>query len=220
MRVEFDPLALSQPPLMPQARPRWAMASLLMSVSLAVAGLTACGGGAGGSSSAGDPGATPNAGTSTPEPAPAKPSRDEARRFQLQASIGPPESRLKAVMDQGYAAWIDQQLALPASSHRANWEASDASIKAAKATNSAGTGEVLDSFYKVAISGEDQLRQRMAYALSQIFVISLAHGAVDDQPRGAASYLDMLAAQGLGSYRNLLEQVARHPMMGLYLSHL
>ncbi|WP_231741453.1 DUF1800 domain-containing protein [Paucibacter sp. KCTC 42545] len=226
MRVEFDPLALSQSPLqqqplMPQARPRWAMASLLMSVSLAVAGLTACGGGAGGSSSsAGDPGATPNAGTSTPEPAPAKPSRDEARRFLLQASFGPTEASIKAVMDQGYAAWIDQQLALPASSHRANWEASDASLKAAKATASAGTGEVLDSFYKAAISGEDQLRQRMAYALSQIFVISLAQGAVGDQPRGAASYLDMLAAQGLGSYRNLLEQVARHPMMGLYLSHL
>ncbi|MEL4177436.1 DUF1800 domain-containing protein [Roseateles sp. PN1] len=226
MRVEFDPMALRQAPqpqLMQPDRARRALASLL--VSLAVAGLTACGGGgAGGSSSTGDTGATPNAGapapSPTPEPAPAKPSRDEARRFLLQASFGPTEASIQAVMDQGYAAWIDQQLALPASSHRANWEASDASLKAAKATASAGTGEVLDSFYKAAISGEDQLRQRMAYALSQIFVISLAHGTVDDQPRGAASYLDMLAAQGLGSYRNLLEQVARHPMMGLYLSHL
>jgi len=51
-------------------------------------------------------------------------------------------------------------------------------------------------------------------------VISLADGTIADNAQGAAGYLDMLGANAFGSYRNLIEGVARHPMMGIYLSHL
>jgi uncharacterized protein (DUF1800 family) len=60
----------------------------------------------------------------------------------------------------------------------------------------------------------------MAYALSQIFVISMQDSAVGDNPRAVAAWLDMLDDKGLGSYRELLEAVSRHPLMGQYLSHL
>jgi uncharacterized protein (DUF1800 family) len=43
---------------------------------------------------------------------------------------------------------------------------------------------------------------------------------VGDNPRAVAAWLDMLGEQGLGNYRQLLESVSRHPMMGVYLSHL
>ena len=63
------------------------------------------------------------------------------------------------------------------------------------------------------MSGDDQLRQRMAYALSQIFVISLQDSNVGNEPRGGA--LPRHAGrQGLANYRELIEAVSLQPMMG------
>jgi uncharacterized protein (DUF1800 family) len=147
-------------------------------------------------------------------------SREQAARFLTQASFGPTEADIDRVMAVGYGAWVDEQLATPASSHRLNWEAANAAIKATNPSNSAGQDQVLESFWKQAISGQDQLRQRMAYALSQIFVISMVDDNVGGNPRAVAAWLDMLGDKGLGSYRELLEAVSRHPLMGQYLSHL
>jgi uncharacterized protein (DUF1800 family) len=85
-----------------------------------------------------------------------------------------------------------------------------------KATLSAT--EFYESFWQQAASGPDQLRQRMKLALSEIFVISLGDPNVDI--RGAASYYDMLGDSAFGNYRNLLERVSLHPMMGIYLTWL
>jgi len=178
--------------------------------------LSACGGGGGG-------GTEPPA--SNPPPPVAvieKPAtRNEAARFLTQASFGPTDSDIDRLMSIGYAAWIDEQLALPpAATHRTHWEARDAEIKAANAANSAGQDQVFESFWKQAVTGPDQLRQRTAYALSQIFVISMVDSNVGNNPRAVAAWLDMLGDKGLGNYRALLEAVTRHPMMGYYLSHL
>ena len=67
-------------------------------------------------------------------------------------------------------------------------------------------------------NGDDQLRQRVAFALSQIFVISMQDGSVGENPRAVAAYVDMLGAKGLGNYRDLLQAVSLHPMMGVYLT--
>ncbi len=60
----------------------------------------------------------------------------------------------------------------------------------------------------------------MAYALSQIFVISALDSNVANDPRALAAWLDMLGSQAFGNYRRLLENVALHPSMGFYLSRL
>jgi len=176
----------------------------------ATALLAACGGGGGGDSS------TP----ATPPVAERPATRAEAARFLAQASMGPTEAEISRVQSLGYAGWIDAQLALPATSHRAHWEARDAAIRAATPGNTAGADPVFESFWKQAVTGEDQLRQRVVWALSQTFVISMADDAVGNNPRAVAAWLDMLGQQGLGNYRELLESVSRHPMMGVYLSHL
>jgi uncharacterized protein (DUF1800 family) len=182
--------------------------------SLAVAAtlwLAACGGGGGG-----------EGGSANDKPA----TRAEAARFLTQASFGPTDASIERVMSLGYSAWIDEQFALPAHGHRASWDAADALIKQSNPTGAAGQREVIDSFWRAAIAGEDQLRQRVAFALSQIFVISMQASAVGDNPRAVAGYMDLLAQLGVGSrsapanYRQLLEGVSRHPMMGAYLSHL
>jgi uncharacterized protein (DUF1800 family) len=177
---------------------------------LLAATLAACGGGAGGG------------GNNEPSaPVIEKPAtRAAAMRFLNQATFGPTDADIERVMAIGYGPWIDEQFARAPSEHRLAWDTADAAIKAADASRSAGTREVLDSFYKSAVSGEDQLRQRVAFALSQIFVASMMQDNVGNEPRGVAGYLDMLARDGLTTYRQLLEQVARHPSMGLYLSHL
>jgi uncharacterized protein (DUF1800 family) len=175
--------------------------------ALVLAGLAACGGSKGEAGSAGPLVETPA-------------SRADAARFLTQATFGATEVDLDRVMSIGYRAWLDEQWAKPRSQHGAFWDEQEAQVKAGNPSSSIGADGVYNAFWKAAVSGEDQLRQRVAFALSQIFVISLQDGAVDDSPRAVADYLDLLAVQGTGSYRELLEAVSRHPMMGLYLSHL
>ncbi|HWP18559.1 MAG TPA: DUF1800 domain-containing protein [Burkholderiaceae bacterium] len=174
------------------------------------AALAACGGGGEGSGSAGL------------EPASDVPaSRQEAARFLTQATFGPTDRDVDVVMSLGYRGWIEDQFRRGGgAAHRSAWEQADAQIKATNANSGAGQREVLDSFWTRAVRGDDQLRQRVAFALSQIFVVSMQDGSVSGHPRGVAGYLDMLAEHGFGNYRDLLEAVTRHPMMGLYLSHL
>jgi uncharacterized protein (DUF1800 family) len=219
-------------------RPLWPLravgAGLLLCAGML---LSACGGGdAGGdgpAASSADAASAPSttAGTIAPPAAPPgtvatvptveKPaSREQAARFLTQATFGPTDADVDRVMAIGYAAWIDEQLARPAVSHRANWDAAHAAIKAANPSGGAGQDQVLESFWKQALTGEDQLRQRFVYALSQIFVISMQDSSVGDNPRAVAAWLDMLAERSQGSYRELLEAVSRHPLMGLYLSHM
>jgi uncharacterized protein (DUF1800 family) len=150
------------------------------------------------------------------DPVPA--SRSEAARFLTQATFGPTDADVDRVMSIGYGAWVDEQFAKPQASHRATWEAADAVVKAANANNSIGQDGVIHSFWKQAIAGDDQLRQRVTFALSQILVISMQDATVGDNPRAVAAYLDMLGDKGFGNYRDLLESVSRHPMMGAYLT--
>ncbi len=148
------------------------------------------------------------------------PTSAAAARFLTHASFGPTPAEVSSVTSQGYAAWIERQFSLPATSHRAYWEVRDAQIRAGNPTLTAGQEQVWESFWNQAATGEDQLRLRMAYALSQIFVISALDSNVANDPRALAAWLDMLGSQAFGNYRSLLENVALHPLMGFYLSHL
>ena len=150
-------------------------------------------------------------GGSAPPPPPAI-TRNEAARFLAQATFGPTDADINRVMEVGYSRWIDEQFAKPRSStHVAFFETLG---------SGANDKEVVAAFWKQALTGDDQLRQRMAYALSQIFVISLLDGDVDNHDRAVAHWLDLLSTHGLGNYRDLLQQVALNPMMGIYLSHI
>lgn len=174
--------------------------------------LAACGGGGnGGGGSVGGGG-----GTGGPTgPAGPPPSQAEAARLLTQATFGPSESTIQSVVSAGSVdRWISNQISAPLAntSHLAHV---DAVIAAA---GNAGDNEFYQTWWRQAISGNDQLRQRVAFALSQIFVISLNDDVID--ARGAASYYDMLTRNALGNYRTLLKDVTLHPMMGRYLTYL
>ncbi|NBU86666.1 MAG: DUF1800 family protein [Verrucomicrobia bacterium] len=66
--------------------------------------------------------------------------------------------------------------------------------------------------------GSDQLRQRMAYALSQLLVVSKAAFPLNGRTEGLAFYYDILAENAFGNYETLLQNVLRSPAMGVFLS--
>lgn len=75
-------------------------------------------------------------------------------------------------------------------------------------------------WWTLVLQSPDQLRQRLAFALSQIFVISDDDTVIRNYHYGAAQYWDQLAQNAFGNYRSVVEGVAYSPMMGQYLSHL
>lgn len=149
----------------------------------------------------------------------AAPTSAEAARFLTQATYGATESSITVVQAGGYSQWIDQQMVTPAPpGHLADVDARLVQIRLTNPTATLNPVDFYYSFWDQAITGPDQLRQRMKLALSEIFVISLTDSSID--ARGAASYYDMLGANAFGNYRTLLEQVTLHPMMGVYLTWL
>lgn len=78
------------------------------------------------------------------------------------------------------------------------------------------TTQFQESFWARAVLGDDQLRHRMALALSEIFVVSFESSTIT--PRIAASWYDMLSAHAFGAYADLLKAVTLHPAMGIYLN--
>jgi uncharacterized protein (DUF1800 family) len=176
-------------------------------------GLAACGGGKGGATTdiASGPTASPAAAGASNAPA-------AAARFLTQATYGPTPAEITRLSTMTYSAWIDEQFAKPQSLHRLTMNQAAADLAAVG--GSISPTNFFDSYWSQAIAGDDQLRQRAAFALSQVFVVSFTNDTLRSQPRGVASYYDMLGENAFGNFRDLLEAVALHPMMGVYLSHL
>ncbi len=174
-----------------------------------------------------------SSGSAAFNPPPAAPALDltaitpeDAARFLTQATFGATQAGIAALQAQGYHAWINEQMALPASSHRAATMADFAAINTGGVAMQNGVNtrpgrtHRQAAWWKIAVEGPDQLRQRVAFALSEILVISDENGTINQWQEGAANYYDLLAGQAFGNYRTLLEQVSRSPMMGIYLSSL
>jgi uncharacterized protein (DUF1800 family) len=156
-------------------------------------------------------------------------------RFLNQATFGATPQQyqqLRAQIDSDgdnrlvvYQQWIDQQIGTPQTSLLALTDATlekfgNDDISVTRDRDEPGENIRSDSFWPIALYGRDQLRQRMTFALSEILVISDQDAGVRRAYRGTADYWDMLARNAFGSYRETLEQVTRHPIMGTYLSHL
>ncbi len=144
----------------------------------------------------------------------------EAARFLTQASFGPNPAQIADLRAQSYASWFAAQRAAPITLQRPTVELEIAALAQANPQPGPAYRRVrLDKWWDTAINGPDQLRQRMAFALSQIMVISDVSGTLFGIAPMVAEYHDILARNALGNFRVLLEEVSRSPMMGIYLSH-
>jgi uncharacterized protein (DUF1800 family) len=75
------------------------------------------------------------------------------------------------------------------------------------------------SWWDHNLNSKDYLKQRLAYVLSQIFVISSRSDVISEHAHGQASYYDLLVKHSVGNFKNLLLDITLHPSMGIYLSH-
>jgi uncharacterized protein (DUF1800 family) len=162
-------------------------------------------------------GNAPSGSTPSPSPLGPPPTEAEAARFLLQASFGPTLADIDRVRATGYEGWLNDQFSRPQTSHRATLEAVAATLPAG---TSIGQPQFFESWWKQAARGEDALRQRVTWALAQVFVVSFQDTNVAQHSSGVATYYDLLGERAFGSFRELLEAVSLSPMMGLYLSHL
>ncbi len=181
------------------------------------AALAACGAG-----KEDDEGQTPNMPSTNNPGAPpvgtASPTRTESARFLAQATFGPTEASINVLSQSSYSNWLNVQFAHAQTPHRTHIARRADDLAANEQTVS--QTQFRESYWAQALAGEDQLRQRAAFALSQVFVISFVDGNLGNQTRGVTSYYDMLAEKSFGNFRDLLESVSLHPMMGLYLTSL
>ena len=175
--------------------------SLFASLMLGVAG---CSGGSGGNSQP----------PPQPPPPPVPITKAEAFQFLNQASFGATETAAQGVISMRYEAWIDEQLTKPASLNLPFLRSLPIVLPMGQMN-----ADRVDIWFRNELHGEDQLRQRVAFALSEIFVVSQL-GALNGRPYSTTSYYDLLVEKAFGNYRDLIEDVTLHPAMGVYLSML
>lgn len=145
-------------------------------------------------------------------------TKQNAARFLTQATFGPTDASVQQVQALGYRGWIDQQLVTQSPSHLTYVDNQLAQMRLTDPTARLNQTHFHNSFWINAATSPAQLRERMKFALSQIMVVSIADVRMDT--RSAASYYDMLGKHAFGNYRDLLEDVSLHPIMGVYLTHL
>ena len=185
----------------------------VMSAFLLLAG---CGGGGGGGS-----------GGSSPTPVAAAPviSVADADRLAKQGSFGPTKTLVDHIVSLGSAsAWVDEQLSASGSGY------TDLSARAVATNYCSGMAASAQSvcnrdymssipvameFYAHAAQNSDQLRQRVAFALSQLIVTSdlEVHSTA-----GTATFNGILLTNAFGNYRDIIKAVTLNPYMGSYLN--
>ncbi len=169
------------------------------------------------------------------ETAESLPNPKSAARFLIQSAFGPDSApvnglspNVSAVMLLGFTNWIEEQFTRPhgfiqpwvdwAAVHAStlqlygNWKQFSwwgRAMGSPKLRPDAATNTVADP-----------LRQRVAFALSEILVASDRPEQLATEPVGMANYYDLMVKHAFGNYRDLLYDVATHPVMGIYLSHL
>ena len=122
-------------------------------------------------------------------------------RFLEQSTYGPTSALMDHVKQVGASAFIDEQFATPASI----WPAFP----------KAKMSEVVDAYFANALSGRDQLRQRVIGALSEIFVISKTKNNTSSSE--IVPWLQLLSRNAFGNYRTLLAEITLDASMGKFL---
>jgi uncharacterized protein (DUF1800 family) len=131
----------------------------------------------------------------------------------VQASFGAKSvEEIEALRVEGFAHWLWNQFKTPVTLHTAYLD----SQLVREASNKATDEMSYEAVWQQWLSGADQLRGRVSFALGQIMVIS--NIAPDLRPYAMSSYMDVLNRNAFGNYRTLLKEVTLHPAMGYYLN--
>ncbi len=133
-----------------------------------------------------------------------------AARFLDQAAFGPTPAAIAQLQQIGISGWLAAQFALNTS------DLPDQPILGSDGKFNTNLGPVQAAFFQNAVTGPDQLRQRIAFALSEIWVVSQQSGV---RPAYAfPPYWRVLRDNAFGNYRDIIKAVTLNPAMGRYLN--
>ncbi len=136
----------------------------------------------------------------------------DAARLLLQATFGPTPDEITRAQSLGASAWIDDQLSRPAT-----LELPYVQQRGIPDANQPSQAR-LEAWWQNAVTAPDQLRQRVAFGLSELFVVSDQNDLLWNQTAGLTNYYDTLLRDCFGNFRQLLEDVTLSPVMGTYLN--
>ncbi len=178
--------------------------------------LSACGGDSG-TSAPTTPPTGGGSGGSTPPPPVQKfdtefETKAEAARFLIQAGFGGNPQMLDTMVSGDAASWMTREFDRPRT------DLLQPIIAEFNSTGDVDFGKASDTFWKALFEGNDHLRLRMTYALSQIFVISDVQ--INETPVASAYYMDILSKNAFGNFRDLLGDVTYSPAMADFLTYL
>ncbi len=151
-----------------------------------------------------------------------------ASRFLAHASMGATIDDIQYVAENGIEFWVDEQLSSTPTFHTQStidvvlflYDECLANL-GDECNNVFNTNQFMwrYSFWDNTMKAPDQLRQRVALALSEILVVS-DRSDLQSYPWGIANYYDVLVSNAFGNYHDLLMDMTLHPSMGYYLSHI
>jgi len=154
-----------------------------------------------------------------------RPGLAGSSRFLSQATLGYDWADMQHVEQIGIEAWLEEQFALPQASYeQAYWDdlgyqdyldfENDPNNPSSQAFR-----HLSSIFYSLVLREEDKLRHKLAFALSQILVVSTSGQAfLSNNAHMLAHYYDLLYLNAFGNYRDILTEVTLSPAMGRYLS--
>jgi uncharacterized protein (DUF1800 family) len=131
-------------------------------------------------------------------------SSASAARFLEQSTWGPTAASIAQVQASGLQGYLQQQFSAPISTYPALGPTDP-------------LGVVQNQFFANALQGQDQLRQRVSFALSEIIVIS-GVGTNIKSPTAFPLWMNMLQNDAFGNFFNLLNDATLSPSMGSYLN--
>jgi len=133
-----------------------------------------------------------------------------AARFLDQATWGPTPDSIAQVQSMGFSDWLAAQFALNTS------DLPDQPILNSAGNSNNNIQPVQAAFFNNALTGQDQLRQRVAFILSQIWVVSQQVGL--PQAYAYPPYWRILRDNAFGNYRDVIKGVTLSPAMGRFLN--
>lgn len=144
-------------------------------------------------------------------------SPGEAARFLAQATFGPTPDGIRELLGMTYEEWINRQFTLLPTLHLPYMEQRwNEILRDSPSSGGGGSTARMEAWWQRALTAPDQLRQRMAFALSEIFVMS-QQSVTSSYQFGSTKYYDLLVTHAFGNFRELLGAVTTDPMMGLFL---
>jgi uncharacterized protein (DUF1800 family) len=131
-----------------------------------------------------------------------------AARFLEQATWGPSSGAITQLANEGIEKWLTTQFEETPS------DLPDQPILQSNGQSNNDLTPVQAAFFAHAVNGRDQLRQRVAFILSQMLVVSQVsvHPAYAFPP-----YWRIFQTNAFGSYREILKAITLSPAMGYYL---